>query len=408
MPSTALAGVKILDLSRVLAAPLATQLLGDLGADVTKVERPGAGDEAREYGPPFLADRDGQPTADSAFFLSCNRNKKSITVDFTRPEGQEIIRTLAEQADVVIENFKTDGLKKYGLDHASLCALNPRLIYCSVTGFGQTGPLAHKPGYDGVFQAMSGFMGVSGRPDHEPGGGPMKVGISMVDILTSFYAAVAILSALHHRDVNGGTGQYIDLALLDCGLASLSHYAMSYLVSGELPQRRGNGGFGGVPSQTFMCADGEIFLVAGNDSMFRRLSQGIGHPKLATDPRFARTADRIANRDALLDVLGDIFRTRTVAEWLALLDDVQVPASAVNDFAAALHNPQIQHREMIQKIEHPLAGAISILRNPIRLSETPIEAYSPPPLVGQDTDRILGNLGYSESVIDGLRTRKII
>jgi crotonobetainyl-CoA:carnitine CoA-transferase CaiB-like acyl-CoA transferase len=408
MASTALVGVKILDLSRVLAAPLATQLLGDLGAEVIKVERPGAGDEAREYGPPFLMGSEGRPTADSAFFLSCNRNKKSVTVDLARPEGQEIVGKLASQSDALVENFKTGGLKKYGLDYESLRAVNPSLIYCSVTGFGQTGPYAHKPGYDGVFQAMSGFMSVSGHPDHMPGGGPMKAGISIVDILTSFYAAVAILSALHHRDVNGGRGQYIDLALLDSGIASLSHYAMSYLVSGELPKRRGNGGFGGIPSQAFACADGQIFLVASNNTMFRRFCAAIGCPTLAADPRFAATADRIASRDALIAILAETFKSRTVAEWLSLLDEADIPASPVNDFAAALKNEQVKHREMLVNVEHPAAGTIPLLRNPIRYSETPIESYSAPPLAGQHTSQILQRLGYDEAAIASLRSRNIV
>ena len=408
MASTALAGVKILDLSRVLAAPLATQLLGDLGAEIIKVERPGAGDESREYGPPFLETRDGDPTTDSAFYLSCNRNKRSITVDLSTSEGQAIIRKLAEQSDAVVENFKTGTLARYGLDYASLKAVNPGLIYCSVTGFGQTGPFAQKPGYDGIFQAMSGFMSTSGRPDGEPGGGPMKVGLSMIDIITSFYAASAILAALYHRDAGGGTGQHIDLALLDCGLASLSHFAMNYLISGEVPPRRGNGGFGGVPSQAFACADGDIFLVAGNNAFFSRLCEAVGRPDLMGDARFATTAGRIENRDALIAILAEIFKTRPSAEWLARLEAADVPSSAVNDLPAALANPQVRHREMVREIDHPEGGPIRILRNPIRLSETPIETYTPPPKVGQDTAAVLGALGYGEDAIADLRADKII
>jgi crotonobetainyl-CoA:carnitine CoA-transferase CaiB-like acyl-CoA transferase len=408
MASTALAGVKILDLSRVLAAPLATQLLGDLGAEVIKVERPGTGDESREYGPPFVRDGNGALTEDSAFYLSCNRNKRSITVNLASPEGQDVIRKLAAESDVVVENFKTGALKKFGLDYVGLRAVNPRLVYCSVTGFGQTGPLAHKPGYDGVFQAMSGFMSVSGHPDGEPGGGPMKVGLSMIDILTSFYAATAILGALYHRDVKNGPGQHIDLALLDCGLAALSHFAMNYLVSGEVPVRRGNGGFGGVPSQAFTCADGDIFLVAGNNAFFARLCTAIGHPEIIEDPRFATTAGRIENREALLVVLSEIFRAETVTDWLARLDAADVPCSAVNDLPAALANPQIQHREMVQEVTHPGGAPLKLLRNPIRFSETPIETYAAPPLVGQDTDTILGALGYAADAIAALRAAKTI
>lgn len=408
MPSQALSGVRVLDLSRVLAAPLAAQMLGDLGAEVIKVERPATGDEARDYGPPFLKDRAGEPTRDAAFYLSANRNKKSITVDLANPEGQDIVRALAERADIVIENFKTGTLRKYGLDYESLKAVNPRLIYCSVTGFGQTGPLAEKPGYDGVFQAMSGLMSATGHPDGVPGGGPLKIGISMVDILTSHYAVSAILSALYHRDMHKGPGQYIDMALLDCGIASLSHYAMNYLVSGVLPPRRGNGGFGGVPSQSFRCADRDIFLVAGNDAQFNRYCSALEHPELATDARFSTTRARIENRDALLAILDEIMATRPAAVWLERLDAVDVPASLVNDLADALEHPQVKHREMLQSVEHPLAGEMQLLRNPIKLSETPIGPCTPPPVVGQHTTEILQSLGYDDAKISALRNARAV
>jgi crotonobetainyl-CoA:carnitine CoA-transferase CaiB-like acyl-CoA transferase len=398
MPSEALAGVKVLDLSRVLAAPLAGQMLADLGAEVIKVERPGVGDEAREYGPPFLKDAAGNPTRDAAFYFSCNRNKRSITVDLATAKGQEIVRRLAARSDVVLENFKAGSLKKYGLDYGSLKALNSRLIYCSVTGFGQTGPLAPKPGYDGVFQAMSGMMSVSGHPDE-----PMKVGISMVDILTSLYAANAIQAALYHRDVHGGRGQHIDMALLDCGLAALSHFAMNYLVSGEVPERRGNGGFGGVPSQAFQCADKQIFLVAGNNAQFTRLCQAIGRPDLLQDARFAETARRIENRPAVLEILNGIFPTRTAAEWLAILDDAGVAAGPVNDIGEAMREPQIRHREMVREVQHATGVPLKILANPIRLSATPIEGYSAPPTVGQHTDEVLAMLGYGPAEREDLR-----
>jgi crotonobetainyl-CoA:carnitine CoA-transferase CaiB-like acyl-CoA transferase len=397
MAAKALEGVKVLDLSRVLAAPLAAQLLGDLGAEVIKVERPGAGDESREYGPPFLKDRDGNPTTDAAFYLSCNRNKRSISVDLATPGGQELIRRLAARSDVVLENFKTGTLKKYGLDYECLKAVNPRLIYCSVTGFGQTGPLAPKPGYDGVFQAMSGMMSATGHPDGHEGSGPMKIGLSMVDILTSLYAANAIQAALYHRDIHGGPGQHIDLALLDCGLASLSHFAMNYLVSGVTPPRRGNGGYGGVPSQAFDCLDRPIFLVAGNNPQFARLCHVIRRPDLLQDPRFAETSGRIENRDALLAILNEAFLDRTADEWLKLLDEAGVAAGPVNDLSRAFANPQVQHRGMVREIEHPVSGPLKILSNPIRLSETPIADYAPPPAVGQDTDEILSLLGYDEA-----------
>jgi crotonobetainyl-CoA:carnitine CoA-transferase CaiB-like acyl-CoA transferase len=400
--------VRVLDLSRVLAAPLAAQMLGDLGAEVIKVERPGTGDEARDYGPPFLKDRDGAPTRDAAFYLSANRNKKSITVDLANREGQDIIRALAQRADIVIENFKTGTLRKYGLDYESLRALNPRLIYCSITGFGQTGPLAEKPGYDGVFQAMSGLMSATGHPDETPGGGPLKIGISMVDILTSHYAVSAMLAALYHRDLHDGPGQYIDLALLDCGIASLSHYAMNYLVSGVLPPRRGNGGFGGVPSQSFRCADRDIFLVAGNDAQFNRFCAAIERSDLAKDVRFSSTRARIENRDALLAILDQEMLRRPAAEWIERLDAAEVPASLVNTLADALEHPQVRHREMLQSVEHPLASEIQLLRNPIRLSETPIGTCSAPPVVGQHTAEILQSLGYDEARIADLRRARVV
>jgi crotonobetainyl-CoA:carnitine CoA-transferase CaiB-like acyl-CoA transferase len=402
MASKALAGVKVLDLSRVLAAPLAAQMLADLGAEVVKVERPGVGDEAREYGPPFLMDRHGEPTHDAAFYFSCNRNKKSITLDLATSDGQAVVRKLAAQSDVVLENFKAGSLKKYGLDYESLKAVNPRLIYCSVTGFGQTGPLSPKPGYDGVFQAMSGMMSVSGHPNE-----PMKVGISMVDILTSLYTANAIQAALYHRDVHGGPGQQIDMSLLDCGLASLSHFAMNYLISGEVPERRGNGGFGGVPSQAFQCSDKQLFLVAGNNGQFTRLCHAIGRGDLLRDARFGDTAGRIANRPALIKILNKVFPTATAAEWLVILDEAGVASGPVNDIADALQEPQIRHREMVREVDHAIGVPLKILANPIRLSETPIDGYAAPPTVGQHTDEILASLGFAAADREDLRARRI-
>lgn len=407
MPSTVLSGIRVLDLSRVLAAPLAAQLLGDLGAEVVKIERPKRGDESRGYGPPFLHDADGQPTDDAAFFLACNRNKRSVTVDLAKPEGQAIIRRLAAQSDVVIENFKTGGLARYGLDFESLKAVNPRLVYCSVTGYGQTGPMATRPGYDGVFQAMSGFMNVSGHPDDVPGGGPMKVGISIVDILTSLYAANAIQAALYHRDMRSGRGQHIDMSLLDCGLASLSHFAMNYLVSGEIPERRGNGGFGGVPSQAFQCRDRQIFLVAGGDAHFRAMCEAIGRPDLPDNPLFNSTSARIENRRQLVQALDAVFIDRDAREWLDRLEAAGVPASPVNTIAEALEEPQIVHREMVRRLDHPV-GPIRILANPIAFSETPVGDYAPPPLLGQHTDEVLNELGVSTHEREALRASGVI
>ncbi len=406
MPSSALAGVRVLDLSRVLAGPLAGQLLADLGAEVIKVERPGVGDDSRTYGPPFLADRDGEPTDTAAFYLACNRNKQSITIDHSTAEGQRLIRQLAARSDVVIENFRTGTLAKYGLDYAALHEVNPGLIYLSITGFGQTGPYAERPGYDGIFQAMCGMMSVSGHPDE-----PMKVGISIVDILTSLYAATAVLAALHHRDTGGDAreGQHIDLSLLDCGLASLSHFAMNYLISGEVPQRRGNGGFGGVPSQAFMCADRPIFLVAGNDRQFRAFCAAASRTELAEDPRFRDTPGRIAHRETLLPILAEIFRTRPRDEWLDLLDEHDVPAGPVNEMPEVVADPQVRHRGMLVQVEDPRAGSVSMPANPIRLSATPVQGYLPPPRLGEHTDEVLRRLiGLTQAQVTDLREHGVV
>lgn len=380
----ALEGVRILDLSRILAAPFATQLLGDLGAEVIKVERPGAGDDARQYGPPFHGDPADQ---NSGFYLSANRNKRSITVDHSRPEGAELIRELARESDVLVENFRTGVLAKYGLDYDSLREVNPGLVYCSVTGFGQDGPYANRAGYDGVFQAMSGMMSVSGIPDGEPGAGPMKVGVSMVDILTGLYTSTAILAALRHRDAHGGNGQYIDISLLDCGVASLSHFVQNYLVSGVPAPRRGNGGFGGIPSQAFRCSDGEdIFVVASTPKQFAALAEAMERPDLVDDPRFATVSSRIANRDHVLDVLSGIFLTQPAEYWVKQLETADVPCSPVNSLPDVFENPQVIHRGL--KLNTEVEG-LSLLRNPINLSDTPVAEYRLPPKLGADTAEVL-------------------
>jgi len=385
-----LSGVRVLDLSRILAAPLSAQMLGDLGADVIKVERPGSGDDSRSYGPPFLYDAEGNPSTEAGFYLSCNRNKRSITIDHSLPDGADLVRALAQRSDVLIENFRPGVLQRYGLDYESLHQLHPGLIYCSITGYGQDGPYADRPGYDGVFQAMSGMMSVSGLPDGEPGAGPMKVGISMIDILTGLYAGNAILAALRHRDVGGGSGQHIDMSLLDCGVAALSHYAQNYLVSGVAAPRRGNGGFGGIPSQTFVCADGEeLFLVASTPKQWASLAKVIGRLELAYDERFASVSARIVNRDLVLRTLNEVFRTRPAGDWLSELAAADVPVSPVNDMDGVFSNPQIVHRGLRTTVDHPVSGPVDLLRNPIRLSRTPIESYRTPPTLGQHTSEIL-------------------
>jgi crotonobetainyl-CoA:carnitine CoA-transferase CaiB-like acyl-CoA transferase len=399
----ALKGVKVLDLSRILAAPFAAQMLGDLGADVVKVERPGAGDDSRSYGPPFLVDANGNPTDDAAFYLACNRNKRSIAVDHATEAGRAVIVALAKQSDILIENFRPGVLAKYKLDYASLSALNPRLIYCSITGFGQDGPYSTRPGYDGVFQAMSGLMSVSGLPDGVPGGGPMKVGVSMIDILAGLYAGNAILAALHQRDQITGKGAHIDMALLDCGVAALSHYAQNYFVSGKIPDRRGNGGFGGIPSQSFACADGDIFIVASTIKQFRALADVVGMPELAGDPRFSSVQARIANRDALLTILDGVLATRPVTHWLEALEAADVPVSPVNNVAAVFDNPQVKHRGLLQSVAHPVAGQINLLRSPIRMGNGDNGLPSPPPAVGEHTDDVLTELGYPAEQIGTMR-----
>ncbi len=400
-------GVRVLDLSRILAAPFATQLLGDLGADVVKVERPGTGDDARQYGPPFLDNPSGDEPggAESGFYLSANRNKRSITIDHSSPAGAELIGELAAGSDVLVENYRRGVLDKYGLGYQALSAVNPRLVYCSVTGFGQDGPYADRAGYDGVFQAMSGMMSVSGVPDGQPGAGPMKVGVSMVDILTGLYASSAILAALRHRDMVSGRGQLIDLALLDCGVAALSHYAQNFLVSGVPAPRRGNGGFGGIPSQAFRCADAEIFVVASTPKQWSALATALGRPELADDPRFATVSTRIANRDLVLQTLDSIFVQRSAAQWVAALEAADVPVSPVNSMDAVFANPQVRHRGLRTTVTHQTAGAVDLIANPIRYPAGPAITYTAPPLLGEHTDEILtGVLGKTPDEIAQLRS----
>jgi crotonobetainyl-CoA:carnitine CoA-transferase CaiB-like acyl-CoA transferase len=395
-------GVRVLDLSRILAGPITGQWLADFGADVIKVERPGGGDESRTYGPPFLRDRDGNPTDTAAFYLSCNRGKKSITLDLANPEAQGIVRQLASRSDVVLENFRTGTLKKYGLDYASLSEINPRLVYCSITGFGQDGPYAHRPGYDGIFQALGGMMATSGYPEE-----PMKTGMSIVDVLTSLYGAMGILAALRQRDETG-EGQYIDLSLLDCCVSTLSHYAQNYLTTGEAPLRRGNGGYGGVPSQAFRCRDKSIFLVAANNKQFSALCNAIGLPDLPSDTRFDSTAKRISNRTPLIDILSATIGQMDAADVITRLDAAGVPASAVNELPEVFADPQVQHRKMLVETEHPLAGTIPLVANPLKMSASEIGSTLAPPLVGQHTREILATyLGFGDAEIAGLAARKV-
>ena len=416
MPDTAphatrrpLDGVRVLDLSRILAGPLAGQLLADMGADVIKVERPGAGDDSRQYGPPFLDGEVGRAQGFSGFFLSCNRGKQSVAIDIASPEGSAIVARLAADSDVLIENFRVGTLARYGLDYASLAAANPGLIYCSVTGFGQDGPMAERPGYDGIFQAMGGLMSVSGHADDSPGGGPMKVGISIVDVITAHYASIAIIAALYDRDRRAGQGQHIDLALLDSCVATLSHFAQNYLISGKLQQRRGNAGYGGVPSQSFRCADGSLFLTTGNESQFRRLCHALEQPDLITHPLCTDNLTRTVNRDAVSTLLETVFLTRTVADWLARLDAADVPAGPINDVAQVFENPQVRHRHMAANVDSPLGGMLQVVANPIRYSATPVDRPTRPPGLGEHTASILATrLGYTPGQLADMAASGVI
>jgi crotonobetainyl-CoA:carnitine CoA-transferase CaiB-like acyl-CoA transferase len=400
--------VRVLELSRVLAGPWAAQTLADLGASVIKVEKPGAGDDTRSYAPPYAANRDGSQSSESAYFLSTNRGKRSVTIDFIHPEGQKLVQALAAKSDVVIENFKVDGLAKYGLDYPSLQPLNPGLIYCSITGFGQTGPYRHKPGYDFMIQGIGGLMSITGEPDQRPGGGPMKVGVAVADIFTGLYAAIAILGALAHRDRTGG-GQYIDLALLDTQVAVLANQAMNYLVTGVAPQRLGNAHPNIVPYQVFVASDGHIIVAVGNENQFARICEVIGRSELASDARFATNASRVNNRDELIAILQGIFAARTMRDWLESLERAGVPCGPINTVADVFADPQVQARGLKLDLPHPSIGLVPSVANPIKYSATPISYSSAPPMLGADTDEILREMiGVPPEEIARLRKAGIV
>jgi crotonobetainyl-CoA:carnitine CoA-transferase CaiB-like acyl-CoA transferase len=403
-----LAPVRVLDLSRVLAGPWATQLLADLGAEVVKVERPGTGDETRGWGPPYLRGPDGKDTGESAYYLAVNRGKRSVTLDLARPEGQEVARRLAARSDVLVENHKAGALARLGLGWDDLAAVNPRLVYCSITGFGQDGPYRSRAGYDFLVQAMGGLMSVTGQPDGAPGGGPVKVGVAITDILTGMYAATAILAALAWRE-RTGRGQHVDLALLDVQVAALANQAANWLVGGVVPGRLGNAHPNIVPYQAFAAADGELVVAVGNDGQFRRLCEVAGAPALAADPRFATNADRVRNRAALVPALEARLRTRTRAQWAEALEAAGVPCGPINDVAQVFADPQVVARKLRVEVPHPLAGTVPLVRNPIRLSETPIPHEVPPPLLGEHTREVLARVaGLSEREIDELAAKGIV
>ncbi|TLX70634.1 CoA transferase [Pseudomonas nicosulfuronedens] len=406
-----LSNIRVLDMSRILAGPWAAQMLADLGAEVIKVERPGKGDDSRQFGPPFLKDAEGRNTRESSFYISTNRNKKSITCDIAKAEGQALIRSLVAQCDVLLENYKVGDLQRYGLDYASLREVNPRLVYCSLTGFGQTGPYSPRPGYDSIFQAMGGLMSITGLPDDVPGGGPMKTGPSLADILAGQYAAYAIQAALYARDVNGAPGQHIDVALLDALIASTSHYASQYLVSGDVPVRRGTEGNGGMPSRMFQCADGGIMIVAGNNEQYARFCAVLGHPELATDERFAEIALRVVNRRALGEVFEPLVASWKLHDLLEALDAAGVPAGPINDMQQVFADPHVQARGMCVESSHPLAadGKVRLVANPVKFSATPISDYKAPPVQGEHTEGVLGELlGMDASAVQALRERGVV
>ncbi|WP_412526243.1 CaiB/BaiF CoA transferase family protein [Burkholderia lata] len=404
----ALSHIRVLDLTRVLAGPWCAQTLADFGADVIKVERPGAGDDTRHWGPPYLKDPDGADTAEAAYYLAANRNKRSVTVDIATPEGQQIVRELAAQSDVVLENYKVGQLKKYGLDYDSLRAVKPDLVYCSVTGFGQTGPYAHRAGYDFIIQGIGGFMSITGERDGEPGGGPQKAGVAIADLATGLYSTIAVLAALAHRD-RTGEGQYIDMALLDVQVALLANMNTNFLASGKPPVRWGNAHPNIVPYQTFQTRDGWIIVAVGNDGQFRKFVEAGGRPELADDERFATNPSRVRHRDTLVPILAEMVKARDKADWIAALEAAGVPCGPINDLDEVFDNEQVVARGMQVSLPHPCGADAKLVRNPIRMSATPPDARTAPPLLGAQTDDVLRDmLGYDDAKIAALRAKQAI
>ena len=406
--SQALEGVRVLDLTRVLAGPFCGQILGDLGAEVIKLERPGVGDDGRMYGFSSLKDADGNPTRESAFYLTANRNKKSVTMNISKPEGQALVRKLVAESDVLIENYKVGNLQRYGLDYESLKEVNPRLIYCSITGYGQSGPMAPKPGYDGLFQAMGGMMAVTGIPEGQPGAGPLKAGPSLVDVFTGHNAAIAVLGALQQRN-RTGKGQYIDVALLDCAVAMCSHIMQDYLVSGNPPPRLGNGGNGGGPADLVNCSDGIVYITAGTDEHWRLLCELMERPELYADPRFDTNPKRGTNRNELIAIINQWTMGWKVADFLEALDNLGIPAARYNSLPDVWEDEQVKHRNLKVTVPHPVSGEVTMIASPLAyMSGSPMK-YEAPPTIGQHSDEVFSELlRMSEEEIQGLRNKGII
>ncbi len=406
----ALDGIKVLDLSRVLAGPWCTQILADLGADVIKIERPGVGDDTRTWGPPFIKDADGNDTDQASYFTACNRNKRSVTVDMATPEGQALLKQMAAQADIVVENFKTGGLKQYGLDHESLRAANPRLVYCSVTGFGHDGPYAERAGYDLMIQAMTGMMSITGRPDDVPGGGPLRVGVALTDLFTGVYASTAILAALQVRD-RTGEGQHIDMALLDVGMAILANQASAFLNTGKPPQRQGNTHPSLAPYQDFPTQDGSMLLAIGNNGQFARFCEAAGHAEWAADARFANNTLRVKHRGVLIPMMEELTRTRSTADWVALLEDKAVPCGPINDIAQAFDDAQVKSRGLAVTLPRDAGDGIASITgvaSPLRLAATPPVLRHAPPALGQHTREVLAEFGIDTARFDALRAAGVV
>lgn len=403
-----LSHIRVLDLSRVLAAPWAGQNLADLGAEVIKVERPGNGDDSRAFGPPWLKDTNGKDTGESAYFAAANRGKKSITVNLSKPEGQQIVRELARQCDVLLENYKFGDLARYGLGYDDLKKINPRLIYCSVTGFGHTGPYCERPGYDFMIQGMGGLMSITGERDDLPGGGPQRVGVPIVDIMTGMYASVAVCAAIAHR-AESGIGQHLDLALLDTQVAFLANQAMNYLAAGDVPGRLGNAHPNIVPYQTFKTRDGDIILACGNDNLFNKFCELAGCQNLPKDIRFATNGKRVENRAILTPLLEEVFKTRTTREWVAALEAAGVPNGPINNIKQVFEEPQVVARGMKIELDHPVAGKVPLVASPMRFSATPVDYLSPPPILGQHTEETLRTmLNLSPADIEHLRAEGVV